>query len=685
MALINLTTIYTTQNWSVNNLNDTTTHTDYTPENVPAQQKFNLLPSTNQSAFFRRNEKNIGLDQVDSVSEKGDHLGLGNLKTGLKSLSFGSDQKGGGWSGQPFVTFDMDGDAQFRRGSIRNIAQGNLEIISTKDKQSFVDFPKRGGDYPSNDIDFKRIQAFLNTPSGTTFLDKQKALQFMNPRIETGTSMKVSSNTSTLPGLIENTRVYSSDNLLNQIKVQGTGGHVSRVGASNLAIQDDFYMNTVGLQNITNSSALNRLAILQKLKIAKTNSNAFTSIENFFGSVENTLIAKSLGISTNQTLLFNYPGGPTSGNGVGNTTIGRYVDTTIATTLNEIPTVMGYAQIANRNPIKNGPIIPNKIIDFRSETQGFKNAKSNWNFAKDSMETMLGFVKPGNASNLQKTDYTISISKDLLNASFPISFTNNDPYESSDMLNMIGVKKTDIIKFGFECMSNDLPGTSTALFFRAFLTNGFTDNNTANLNSFRYMGRGEEFFTYQGFTRQISFSFKIAAFSKAELKPLYNKLNTLISQVYPDYSPNTNVMRAPLVKITLGDYLYRVPGFIENVNVTVDNTSPWEVNLENDENIQQLPHVLDVSISFKPILSVLPKRQTENSNTSLITNNMRSQENPFIVNPNKLSIDRMTLRSTVPIVGTTYNPQPASIPPIPQEDIYMGGSNDALRRLQESQ
>lgn len=631
MALVNLTTIYTTQNWSVNNPNDTTTHTDYTPENVSAQKKFNLLPSTNQSTFFKRNEKNIGLDQVDSVSEKGDHLGLGNLKTGLKSLSFGMDKKGGGWSGQPFVTFDMNGTAE----------PGNIKTSN----KSLIDFPKRGGNYPSNDIDFTRISAFLNTENGKTFLDKQKALQFMNPRMETGTSMKVSNNTSTLPGLIENTRVYSSDNLLNQIKVQGTGGHVSRVGASNLAIQDDFYMNTVGLQNITNSSALNRLAILQKLKIAKTNANAFTSIDNFLGSVENTLIAKSLGISTNQTLLFNYPGGPTSGNGVGNTTIGRYVDTTLAATINPIPGVMNYAQIAQQNAIKNNVVTDNNIIDFRRKAEGYKGYT--WNFSKDSMQRKFGFVTRDTS--------------DRLNNAPAIFATSIDPYQDNDILNKIGVTKTDIIKFGFECVSNDFSDRATALFFRAFLVNGFTDNNTANLNSFRYMGRGEEFFTYQGFTRQISFSFKIAAFSRSELKPLYNKLNTLISQVYPDYSPNTNVMRAPLVKITLGDYLYRVPGFIESVNVTVDNTSPWEVKLsESETDVQQLPHVLEVSISFKPILSVLPKRQTTDS-VNLITNG-------FIEPPTPLQFSKLDTLGVKKLntVIDPYRPQSVNVPNISQ-------------------
>jgi hypothetical protein len=135
------------------------------------------------------------------------------------------------------------------------------------------------------------------------------------------------------------------------------------------------------------------------------------------------------------------------------------------------------------------------------------------------------------------------------------------------------------------------------------------------------MGRGENFYTYQGFERSIGFSFRVAAGSKDELKPLYNKVNSLVSQVYPDYSPKQGIMRAPLVRITIGDYLYRVPGFLESVNVTIDNNYPWEVNLEKSQtgDIAQLPQVMDIAISFKPIMDILPRRaptiETELTNT----------------------------------------------------------------------
>jgi hypothetical protein len=208
----------------------------------------------------------------------------------------------------------------------------------------------------------------------------------------------------------------------------------------------------------------------------------------------------------------------------------------------------------------------------------------------------------------QSTDYRFFVNKkDKLNQLYPFVFKNDvAPWEINDG------KTDDLIKFVFEAISNDDPSYSTAIFFRAFLTAGITDNNSAQWNAFKYMGRGENFYVYQGFDRSVSFSFRVYAGSKEELKPMYNRVNNLVSQVYPDYSPNQGIMRAPIVRLTIGDYFYRVPGFLESVNITVDNNYPWEINLEKSQtgDIAQLPQVIDISISFKPVFDILPKRSS---------------------------------------------------------------------------
>jgi len=124
-----------------------------------------------------------------------------------------------------------------------------------------------------------------------------------------------------------------------------------------------------------------------------------------------------------------------------------------------------------------------------------------------------------------------------------------------------------------------------------------------------------------------------------------------MGQVYPDYSPNQGIMRAPVVRVTIGDYLYRVPGFIESINMTVDNNTPWEINIENDQsgNIAQLPQVVDVAVTFRPILDVLPKRpSTESTKTTTVnkqtvtateTETVTSGVTPLIANVPKSSPD----------------------------------------------
>jgi len=506
-------------------------------------------------------------------------MALINLQTKYTSLKFSQDQKGGGYSGQPYVKFNNSGSADV----------GGITIKA--DIGTLVDFPIRGGTYPSREIDTQRIKAFLNDPvKGKVFLDKQRTLQFTNPKMETGPSFIDSYNSQTLPGIVENTRVYSVDNLLGQVKIQGTGGHLTRVGSVNFGARDQYYADTVGFQNISNDAVNNRLLLLTKLKISNM-TTAPTTVFNV--PIIDLALAKSLGISITANTLFNYPGGPNSGYQSGNTVIKRAFDTTI----NLIGSNMTYAQIAQQTPVKGSK-------DF-TKTQPYTNKKS--------MQNRIGVYNVSALSGSRN---------DVINSLYPQAINpinGDDPYKI--MASILKIPKTDSIKFGFECVDNDHPNNYVALIFRVLLSNGFTDSNSAVLNSFRYYGRGEEFYTYQGFSRSISFSFKVAAFSASELQPLYNKLNYLISQVYPDYSTNGNqTMRAPLVKITLGDYLYRVPGFLENVNITVDNSIPWEINIDDDPSLQELPHVLDVSITFKPIHDILPSRSTPDSITNLITN-----------------------------------------------------------------
>ena len=149
-------------------------------------------------------------------------------------------------------------------------------------------------------------------------------------------------------------------------------------------------------------------------------------------------------------------------------------------------------------------------------------------------------------------------------------------------------------------ISNITPEKSYNLFFHAFLDD-YSDTYSGNWNPQQYIGRGEEFYTYNNFTRGINFSFKAASFNKDSLLVMYDKLNLLAGATAPNYSPGGNFMRGTLSRITIGDLLYRQTGFISNLSLTWNNSYQWEINDREIEGVQGLPHILDVGVQFTPI------------------------------------------------------------------------------------
>jgi len=52
------------------------------------------------------------------------------------------------------------------------------------------------------------------------------------------------------------------------------------------------------------------------------------------------------------------------------------------------------------------------------------------------------------------------------------------------------------------------------------------------------------------------------------------------------------------------------------VNVTIDNSNtPWEILLKqfNDADVRQLPHMITIQCSFKPIMDLLPRKESYNN------------------------------------------------------------------------
>ena len=182
-------------------------------------------------------------------------------------------------------------------------------------------------------------------------------------------------------------------------------------------------------------------------------------------------------------------------------------------------------------------------------------------------------------------------------------------------------------------IDNDTPSFKTFIHFRAFL-DSFSDSFTSEWTDFSYTGRGEKFHTYNGFTRDINLSWTVAAQSRAELIPMYQKLNYLQSVLTPDYS-TAGYMRGNLVQLTIGGYLYETVGIIRGFTYDIPQDATWEIGINsfgggldagtvtNEEgfvtdfgsvtaakDVKELPHWLRVTgFRFTPIQSFLPRTQ----------------------------------------------------------------------------
>lgn len=176
----------------------------------------------------------------------------------------------------------------------------------------------------------------------------------------------------------------------------------------------------------------------------------------------------------------------------------------------------------------------------------------------------------------------------------------------------------DMVKFRFEVITPGETAEKTDnvnLYFRA-LIDDFSDSYNSSWNEFNYVGRGETFYNYNNFNRDINVNFKVAAMTRHELAPIYRKLNYLASTTAPTYS-DRGFMRGTFMKFTLGSYFYQLPGFVNSVDITWDNTYPFEIALNSpdpvtgernkDNDVQELPMVLNVALSYTPIHTFTPQ------------------------------------------------------------------------------
>ena len=288
---------------------------------------------------------------------------------------------------------------------------------------------------------------------------------------------------------------------------------------------------------------------------------------------------------------------------------------------------MAQVLTAGISNIKRGGLLPNPGGEL-FPNQG--NYYGGFKEAKQDRETKYGLGTSAVKSDL--LDTLIGVSIDDIAGAFGGGKGYNVSLEDSvlkvDKLNMLSILDAeggaaevsdiyqgleDFIPFRFEVLDHTNPFKSKIIAFRAFL-DSFGDNYNANFNEIKYNGRPENLFSYESFSRSISVSFKIAAQTRHEMKPLYTRLNYLVSQTAPGFIGGR--MTTPYIRLTVGDWCKRVPGVINSVELSWQTEYSWEIKSDaegKDSDMLMLPHVLDVSVSFTPIHDFVPSNELDNA------------------------------------------------------------------------
>ena len=154
----------------------------------------------------------------------------------------------------------------------------------------------------------------------------------------------------------------------------------------------------------------------------------------------------------------------------------------------------------------------------------------------------------------------------------------------------------------------DINITDDVMVFRATITT-LDDSFSPDWSPVKMIGRADANFHYGGFSRDMSLSFTIYATDRDELKPIYRKLNALAGYTAPTYDKESIGLVGPWMRITIGDLLIQQPVIMDSLQLQLmDADTTWEINIEDDPEMKQVPKKIGVTMQLKVITDYLPQK-----------------------------------------------------------------------------
>ena len=591
-------------------------------------------------------------------------MALINLKTDLKSLKFGRDRPGGGSSNQPYI-----------KSKIPNQDSDQSSILNTGGPDSLLRGGVLAPIRAAEDVSRLTQMFFdLKSPTGTLFTAKQNTLSRLSVHTEASSGPgyggnKVNQGIYTPLSTIGQAGVGITGTHLNTFGLDPSspmvgvvqGGLLPGLGLQRCEnrvklneaefenrLEQLLFANTLGTNLLGNSGEIFNLgnSIIEYpggpgsvLGVGKTRiryADQRTGKNNLRAKNEpNYFFSGSISQFKNPTEDFNSPLGKTKYGDILNEynldrsiILADVISKTGGITWEntEIDKVYPTSDLLKSNTLGattwtqqqisevKSDRVKGKIQDFReiltapTDKKVLGQVTGGYNI-KNIIENRVNSGDPGSSLDEDgKPKNIIKYGVNIKNKKALDKITASEIY--NDSVADHSKEFNDLCKFSIGIINNDPSGNSNFMNFRAFI-DGFSDSYTADWGETQYVGRADKFHNYKGFGRSIDLSFTVAAQSKAELIPMYKKLNYLASSLAPSYSQG-GFMQGNLVRLTVGGYLYNQVGILKGITYTIPQESPWEIGLDDkwgsDDTVKELPHIIKVSgFSFTPIQDFIPQ------------------------------------------------------------------------------
>jgi len=551
-------------------------------------------------------------------------------KTKLRSLKYGGDMPGGGNSKQPYIESKIPEPFQ-----------------SPSSKTNLTEIIEKSA------IDVKRLSKWFSQPllNGTLFTAKQNLLS--------RTAVPAQGGTPQAPKLL-NEGIYTPLSTLAQAGVVAFGGHLNKQGLNpfegiGLSYTPNLYLDKVKSSNQNDNYKENRLYNLYETHITEKNPNPnIISYNGGPGSIlgvgktdikfadqrtgkNNTKNIKGKETWTpKQEIALNFnliqsasKFTPTSNifSQRSNTSIDEILNTTNFDDNR-------YAYQSGSFKLKSYPF-PQNTHTFDQTQIISQSAQSKTNFDSPSLQDFrTDLLKQTNAEYIMSTAPPYATknidSPSYIGMDSAGKKGNKKSYTNGKILNGESVSKV-IDTITSEGISEGMDGTvfkdlckfnigflnagNKSIQFRAYLDN-ISDSYNPSWTSFKYPGRADSFYTYEGFDRKLTLGWSIVALSRQELNGMYDKLNYLASATTAEYS-QYGYMKGVLIELTIGSYIKKLPGFINSLTYDISTDTTWEIGIDDkgEFNAPQLPHMIKVTMGYTPIPNYLAQYKEEQRST----------------------------------------------------------------------